>query len=114
MPTVPVDNSGHEFTTMEELLTVTPREELREVAYPPANSSFWVYGRSLMWQKMTWTETVQDQVTVADTTQVVYLPVSADVLRDVKRMDVCLKEEIRLKHGSRSRAARERGRRAKG
>jgi ArsR family transcriptional regulator, arsenate/arsenite/antimonite-responsive transcriptional repressor len=39
---------------------------------------------------------------------------SADVLRDVKRMDVCLKEEIRLKHGSRSRAARERGRRAKG
>jgi ArsR family transcriptional regulator len=39
---------------------------------------------------------------------------SADVLRDVKRMDICLREEIRLKHGSRPGTARKRGRRVKG
>jgi ArsR family transcriptional regulator len=39
---------------------------------------------------------------------------SADVLRDVKRMDICLREEIRLKHGGRPVPARERGRRAQG
>jgi ArsR family transcriptional regulator len=39
---------------------------------------------------------------------------SADVLRDVKRMDICLREEIRLKHGGRPAPARERGRRAQG
>lgn len=39
---------------------------------------------------------------------------SADVLRDVKRMDICLREEIRLKHGSRPGTTRERRRRAKG
>jgi ArsR family transcriptional regulator len=39
---------------------------------------------------------------------------SADVLRDVKRMDLCLREEIRLKHGSRSGAAQGLGRRVKG
>jgi ArsR family transcriptional regulator, arsenate/arsenite/antimonite-responsive transcriptional repressor len=39
---------------------------------------------------------------------------SADVLRDVKRMDICLSEEIRLKHGSRYQAARELGKRVQG
>jgi ArsR family transcriptional regulator len=38
---------------------------------------------------------------------------SADVLRDVKRMDLCLREKIRLKHGSRSQAAGEVGRKVK-
>lgn len=39
---------------------------------------------------------------------------SADVVRDVKRMDICMREEIRRKRGSRSGAAQELGRRVKG
>ena len=39
---------------------------------------------------------------------------SADVLRDVKRMDICMREEIRRKRGSRSKAAQGPGRRVKG
>jgi ArsR family transcriptional regulator len=39
---------------------------------------------------------------------------STDVLRDVKRMDLCLREEIRLKHGSRPDRAQGWGRGTKG